>query len=62
MIEVCGVQVEGQSESERILVVRVSVIHGKSVESKSGHMDHAPLTPLCELKTIEHVVRCVLRL
>ena len=55
VIEVCGVQVDGQSESERIFVVRSGVIHGEAVESTRGHIKQAPLTPLYELKRIEHV-------
>ena len=55
VIEVCGVQVEGQSKSERNLVVRSNVIHGEAMESKHGHMKQAPLMPLYELKSTEHV-------
>ena len=31
--EVCGIQVEGQSESECVLVVRSGVIHGEAMEN-----------------------------
>ena len=51
-VEVCGVQVKGQSESERILVVRSGVIHGVQAW---GHMKQAWLTPLYEWKRMKHV-------
>ena len=46
VVKVCDVQVKGQSESERILVVCSGVIHGEAMESKRGIMKQAPLTPL----------------
>ena len=55
VVEVCGTQVEGQSESESVLVVCSCVIHGEAVESTHGHMKQAPLMPLYQLKSKENV-------